>query len=76
MVNGTVNLQILTTKGLGEGIIIHCDIPMTADAMKNLLDALKISAREIYLSFCVPVEGRIDLTVREQMTSTGGNLIG
>ena len=76
MVEGRVNLQILTTKGLGEGVVIHGDVPMTASHMKNWLEALKVAAREIYLSFCVPVEGSIDLTIREQLTSAGGNIVG
>jgi hypothetical protein len=75
MVNGGLNLQVLTTKGLSEGVVIHSDVPMTTVAMKAVLETLKKSARGIYLSFCVPVEGHIDLTVREQLTSPGGNII-
>jgi hypothetical protein len=41
-----------------------------------MLDALKVASREIYMSFCVPVEGDINLTVQERLISTGGNVAG
>jgi hypothetical protein len=66
----SVNLQILTTVGLGSGVNLTSEIPMTRDAMKTLLENLKGAAKEIYLSFCTPVEGEINLAVTEKL-STG-----
>jgi hypothetical protein len=70
-VNGMVlNLQILTTVGLGSGVNLISDVPMTKEAMRVFLDNLKDAAREIYLSFCTPIEGEINLSVTEK-TSVG-----
>lgn len=75
VVEGTMNLQLLTTKGLGEGIVLHCDIPMSKHAMSEMLDTLKLAAKDIYLSFCVPVEGSVELSVRERLSATGGSVV-
>ena len=65
-----LNLQILTTVGLGSGVNLISDVPMTRDAMKLFLENLKEAAREIYMSFCTPIEGEINLSVTEK-TSIG-----
>jgi hypothetical protein len=66
----SVNLQILTTVGLGSGVNLNSEVPMTRDAMQTFLENLKGAAKEIYLSFCTPVEGEINLSVTEKL-STG-----
>jgi hypothetical protein len=74
--SGQLNLQILTTVGLGSGVNLISDIPMTKDMMKTLLENLKSAAKEIYLSFCTPVEGEVSLTVKEKLSTGSQEIAG